>query len=237
MNSLRAELQNDLRSQYEQEFKIMLRQSQSEGEAKLSQLEEKVDSLQQQLLEGRIEYSVLKQRCDKLLYHTNSIILQRQFDEEAKVVRLEQDIKSLRKSFDETQRKANYFQLVHKNRNREYLHNIPTMDELSSLGFNHDNAEYTGRAGKGQVFSEDKLKIRAKSMRQEWMEVKNEEELLLSMDEVLGSPDAGKIIVQSNVEYALEAKDPERMAINDIVTILFTKGRVTSKDIKSPCWV
>ena len=90
----------------------------------------------------------------------------------------------------------------------------------------------TGRAGKGQVFSEDKLKIRAKSMRQEWMEVKNEEELLLSMDEVLGSPDAGKIIVQSNVEYALEAKDLERMAINEIVTILFTKGRVTSKDIQ-----
>eukprot|EP00956_Cyclotella_meneghiniana_P032874 scaffold91887_cov39-Cyclotella_meneghiniana.AAC.3 len=141
MDSLRAELQNDLRSQYEQEFKIMLRQSQSEGEAKISQLEEKVDSLQRQLLEGGIENSVLKQRCDTL-YHTNSMILQRQFDEEAKVVQLEQDIKSLQKSFDETQRKANYLEVVHKNQQWEYPHNIPTMDELSSLGFNHDDSEF-----------------------------------------------------------------------------------------------
>ena len=64
------------------------------------------------------------------------------------------------------------------------------------------------------------------------MQFKNEEELLLSMDEVLGSPDAGKIIVQSNVEYALEAKDPERAAINDIVAILFTKGRLKPTDIQ-----
>lgn len=90
----------------------------------------------------------------------------------------------------------------------------------------------TGRAGKGQVFTEEKLKTRAKSMRQEWMEYKNEEELLLSMDEVLGSPDAGKIIVQTNVEYALEAKAPERAAINDIIVILFTKGRLTPTDVQ-----
>lgn len=91
----------------------------------------------------------------------------------------------------------------------------------------------TGRAGKGQqVFSEEKLKIRAKSMRQEWMEMKNEEDLLYSMDEVLGSPDAGKIIVATNVEYALEAKAPERAAINDIVAILFTKGRLKPADVQ-----
>jgi len=92
----------------------------------------------------------------------------------------------------------------------------------------------TGRAvgGKGQVFTEEKLKIRAKSMRQEWMEYKNEEELLLSMDEVLDSPNAGNIIVQTNVEYAIEAKAPERAAINEIVAILFNKGRLTPAHVQ-----
>ena len=80
----------------------------------------------------------------------------------------------------------------------------------------------TGRAGKEpKIFTEDKLKNRAKSMRQEWMETKNEDDLLYSMDEVLNSPDAGKIIVGTNTEYAIKAKAPEHAAINEIIAILF----------------
>jgi hypothetical protein len=71
-------------------------------------------------------------------------------------------------------------------------------------------------------------------MRQEWiMETKNEDDLLYSMDEVLNSPDAGKIIVGTNTEYAIEAKAPEHAAINEIIAILFTKGRLQPKDVQS----
>lgn len=88
--------------------------------------------------------------------------------------------------------------------------------------------------GGGKVFSEEKLKNRAKSMRQEWMEFQNEDELLLSMDEVLGSPDAGRIIVQANVDHAMDCKAPERDAIIEIITILYGKGKLTNADVQGP---
>jgi len=88
--------------------------------------------------------------------------------------------------------------------------------------------------GSGQIFDEEKLKLRAKNMRMEFMQDPNEKELIMSMDEVLGSPDAGKIIVQANIEYAIDCKDSERKAIIEIITILFTNGKVTVSDVRDP---
>jgi hypothetical protein len=84
------------------------------------------------------------------------------------------------------------------------------------------------------VFTEDKLKTRAKSMLQEFMQFHDEEELLLAMDEVLGSPNAGKIIVQTNIDYSVDCKPAERAAIIEIIAILFSKDKLTSLDVKEP---
>jgi translation initiation factor 4G len=54
------------------------------------------------------------------------------------------------------------------------------------------------------------------------------------MDEVLGSPNAGKIIVQTNVDYAIDCKAAERAAIIEIIAILFTKDKLTSLDVQQP---
>lgn len=54
------------------------------------------------------------------------------------------------------------------------------------------------------------------------------------MDEVLGSPNAGKIIVQANLDHAIECKPPERAAIIEIISILFTNDKITSLDVQGP---
>ena len=85
----------------------------------------------------------------------------------------------------------------------------------------------------GQVFSEDKLKLRANNMRQEWMQDKNEKELLLSMDEVLASPNAGKVIVQTNIDYAADCKASELKSVIDMIVILYRNRKVTDSEIKT----
>jgi hypothetical protein len=87
----------------------------------------------------------------------------------------------------------------------------------------------------GQVFSKEKLESRAKNMRDEFMnEGRDEKELLLTMDENLGTPDAGKTIVQVYADIAMECKSPEREAMIDIIVILFKAGKLTKSDIEVP---
>jgi len=85
-----------------------------------------------------------------------------------------------------------------------------------------------------EPLSEDKLKQKAKTLRTEYMEDPNEEDVLLTFDECKGTPKAGHVIVQVSVDAALECKDKERAAIISIISILFRKGKLTSDDIGLP---
>lgn len=82
--------------------------------------------------------------------------------------------------------------------------------------------------------SEDKLKQRAKSMKLEFMEEKNEEELLQSMDDLKSSPNAGTVICQTYVEDIIESKVEECEAIVTILSILYRNRKLSQDDISNP---
>jgi len=82
--------------------------------------------------------------------------------------------------------------------------------------------------------SEEKLKLRAKTMRAEFMESNNKEELLLSMEDLKATPDAGRVIVQASVDAAIDCKDAERAAIITVLSTLYSNGKLTSDDISGP---
>ena len=88
-------------------------------------------------------------------------------------------------------------------------------------------------AGGGQVLSEEKLKIRANNMRQEFMQSKDKKELEMSIEEVLSSPNASKIIVATNVDYAADCKADELKTVIEMLDHLYRSGKVTKSDIES----
>jgi len=118
VESVRAELQNGLQSRVDR-----LEDTVAE---KQIYLQSRVDQLE-------AEKSELKQRCDTL-HHTNSMILQRLFEGEDKTSQLQKQNESL-------QRKVKYLEVIQKNRQWEYPLDIPTTDELDSLGFNEYDCE------------------------------------------------------------------------------------------------
>ncbi len=80
--------------------------------------------------------------------------------------------------------------------------------------------------------SSEQLELRAKSMRQEWLQDPNEKELLMSINEVIASPDAGKTIVQVNIDYAaLDCKASELKPIIDMIVVLYKNKKVTDSDV------
>ena len=89
------------------------------------------------------------------------------------------------------------------------------------------------RGPSAPVFTEEKLKIRANSMRQEWMESRDKKELEISIDETSASPNASKIIVQTNIDYAADCKEAELKAIIEMIEHLFRAGKVSKSDIVS----
>jgi MIF4G domain. len=82
-----------------------------------------------------------------------------------------------------------------------------------------------------EPLSKDKLQLRAKNMRLEFMQEKNEEELLRSMDDLNSTPNAGEVIVQTLTDAITECKIEEREAIISILSILYRNHRVTRNDI------
>ena len=62
----------------------------------------------------------------------------------------------------------------------------------------------------------------------------NISDLLLSMDELQNTPDAGKTVVQVNVDYAMDSKEDERQAVISMIKILFEKKKLSSDDIQQP---
>ena len=92
----------------------------------------------------------------------------------------------------------------------------------------------TGGGRGNDAVTPDMLNIRAKSIRQEWLQDPNKEELLMSVEEVIASPDAGKTIVQNNIDYAaVDGKASEIKRIIDMIVVLYENKKVTDSDIKA----
>jgi len=84
----------------------------------------------------------------------------------------------------------------------------------------------------GAAKSSDQLKLRAASVRQEWLHDPNVEELLMSVDEVIKSPDSGKTIVRINIEFAaVDCKASDLWPILDMIAMLYYNNRVSESDI------
>ena len=85
-----------------------------------------------------------------------------------------------------------------------------------------------------QPLSEEKLKRRIKSMRSDFIgDGGNVDELLLSMEEISGTPDAGVTLVQTSADEMMDCKEVEREAIIKIIPILAEKGTISSDDVKN----
>lgn len=80
--------------------------------------------------------------------------------------------------------------------------------------------------------SEDKLKLRATNMLKEWIQDSNESELMMSIDEVLATPNAGKMIVQTIIDYSADCKTSELKLIIDLIMVLHRNKKVSSPDIE-----
>lgn len=80
--------------------------------------------------------------------------------------------------------------------------------------------------------SEEKLKLRANNMLKEWFQDANESELMMSIDEVLATPDAGKTIVQTIIDYSMDCKISELKLIIDLIMALHRNKKVSSSDIE-----
>lgn len=70
-------------------------------------------------------------------------------------------------------------------------------------------------------------------MRVEWTADPNKKELMMSIDEVLASPDASKIIVQVNIDYAADCKVSELKSIITMIDTLYKSQKVTKSDIQT----
>mmetsp|Transcript_7134 Transcript_7134/g.11294 ORF Transcript_7134/g.11294 Transcript_7134/m.11294 type:complete len:1094 (-) Transcript_7134:624-3905(-) len=80
--------------------------------------------------------------------------------------------------------------------------------------------------------SKDKLERRIDNIRAEYMQDPNNvEELLLSMGDLSGTPNSSFTFVQRNADRIMDCKDDERKAINDMVVLLFQKGKLSKADI------
>jgi len=83
--------------------------------------------------------------------------------------------------------------------------------------------------------SKEKLEIKAKNMRLEYMQdPSNTEELLLTMDELAGTPEAGEKVVQINVDHAIDCKDDERKAVISMLEVLYTNGKLEKSHFEVP---
>ena len=85
----------------------------------------------------------------------------------------------------------------------------------------------------GQVLTEEKLKQRANNMRKEWFQDPNESELMLTADEVLATPGAGKTIVRTNIDYVADCKLSELQGIIDMIMALYMNKKVSGSDIEA----
>jgi hypothetical protein len=82
--------------------------------------------------------------------------------------------------------------------------------------------------------SKEKFERKVKSMRGEYMQdPSNTDELLLTWDELSGTPDVGTQFVSVNADCFMDIKDNERKAIINMFTTLVEKGKISSSDVRS----
>ena len=85
-----------------------------------------------------------------------------------------------------------------------------------------------------QPLSEDQLKRRIKSMRADFIgDGGNVSELLLSMDELSATPEAGMKLIQFSADDMMDCKDQDRQAIVKIISILAEKRKLSQDDVKN----
>ena len=98
-------------------------------------------------------------------------------------------------------------------------------------------ATSSGRPSKSPDKAEltkDQLERRIKSIRNDFMSNGgNVEELVLSMQELEGTPNFGAEVVQRNVDHSIECKESERVAIVKILSIVAEKKLVSVDDVKN----
>ncbi len=83
-----------------------------------------------------------------------------------------------------------------------------------------------------EPLSGDKLKNRVKNIRAEFIQSSDVKELLLSMNELRTSPDAGKIMAQDSLDTAIDSKDEEREKIFNMLTTLYSEKKIAAQDIR-----
>ena len=103
-----------------------------------------------------------------------------------------------------------------------------------------DNSSYSwlpsmssDNLGSGRIYLDDELKMGANLMRQEWLKTPDKSKLEKFMDEVNASPNASKIIVQTNIDYTADCKWEELKPIICMIEHLFRAGKVSKSDIVS----
>lgn len=83
------------------------------------------------------------------------------------------------------------------------------------------------------ALSDEKLERRINTIRNEFVQDPNSiDELLLSVDELSGTPDYGTKLVSQNGDWIFEARDAERNAISEMLAILFEKGKLTKSEVQ-----
>jgi MIF4G domain len=80
----------------------------------------------------------------------------------------------------------------------------------------------------------EKLQRRIKSMRTDYMQDPNNiEELLLSMDELRETKNAGLTLVIKSGDALMDCKEEERKAISEVIRILYENGKLSKDDIRT----
>lgn len=80
----------------------------------------------------------------------------------------------------------------------------------------------------------DKLKIRVKSIADEFVaDPRNTAELLLSADELAGTPDAGRAFAQATIDRLVDCRATERPVLVTMLTTLFQANKLKRSDLES----
>lgn len=87
---------------------------------------------------------------------------------------------------------------------------------------------------KAPELSDEKLELKIKNMRTEFLtDQSNTEDVFYTMKEMMGTPNYGRFVVEKNMDFAFECKDPEREGVIALLTLLYTKNKLSSKDFET----
>jgi translation initiation factor 4G len=100
----------------------------------------------------------------------------------------------------------------------------------------NDKAASASSKATAAPLSKDVMERRIKSMRTDFTsDGGNVAELLLTMDEIAGTPDAGIKLVSLNADRLMECKEDERKAIYSLLSILVEKKKLSKEDVREGC--